>query len=75
MKIPLAFGVLKHLSLGQLEDLITDPAVARKYTLEALRVAPWALLKSFPEEWVRCNLPHASMPESRRQALAFLFGS
>ena len=72
IEIPVVQGILKHLNPTQLADLLTDPEVALKYTLEALRVAPWPVLSRFPRDWLIACLPQASLREGRARALDFM---
>ena len=72
IEIPVVQGILKHLSPEALFELLKDPQVARKYTLEALRVAPWQVLRHFPREWLKACLPQARLPEGRARALEFM---
>jgi hypothetical protein len=72
ISLPIFAGILKHPTIDQLEQLLTDPAVARKYTHAALRTAPWCAVRCFPRAWLRACLPDANVPEGRRKALEFL---
>ena len=72
IEIPVVQGILKHASPEALAELLKDPRVARKYTLEALRVAPWPVLRLFPREWLKACLPQARLPEGRLKALEFM---
>lgn len=72
LELPLFAGILKHPTTGQLAALLTEPPVARKYTLEALRKAPWSALRQFPRWWLIACLPHAHLPEGRRKAVQFM---
>ena len=53
LSVPLIPGLLKHLTLEQLEPLLQKPSVLEKYTKEALRWAPWSCLRDFPHHWLR----------------------
>jgi hypothetical protein len=72
LELPVISGILKHPAPEQLRVLLTEPAVARKYTLEALRKAPWNALRQFPRLWLLECLPHARVPAGRRRALEFM---
>lgn len=72
IELPVVQGILKHASVEELFELLKDPQVARKYTLEALRIAPWPVLKHFPREWLRACLAQATLPEGRTRALKFM---
>ncbi|MCU0725792.1 MAG: hypothetical protein MUE73_08395 [Planctomycetes bacterium] len=73
--LPVVQGILKHLSAADLARLLEDPAVARKYTREALRVAPWSALREFPADWLRECLPKARVREARIRAIEFLLSA
>ena len=70
--LPVVQGIFKHASAETLTELLKDPTVARKYTLEALRVAPWPVLKLFPRPWLKSCLRQAQLSEGRTRALEFL---
>lgn len=70
--VPLIPGVLKHLTLEELGPLLKQPAVLTKYTLEALRWAPWQCLREFPHAWLRACLAKGDLRTGRRQAIEFL---
>jgi len=72
--IPVVPGLLKHPSVPDLKALLRQPAVARKYTAEALRRAPWRVLERFPRRWLLELLPGARVRPARRRALEFLLG-
>ena len=72
VEIPVVQGILKHASPEALTGLLRDPEVARKYALEALRVAPWPVLRLFPRDWLKECLRHARLPEGRLRALEFM---
>jgi hypothetical protein len=74
VEIPVFPGILKHPHPEELFWLLVRPTVLRKYTLEALRVAAWPLLRQFPPAWLLYHLPHASMRPERRRALLHLLG-
>ena len=70
--LPVVPGLLKHLSVQGLQEALPDPVVARKYTLEALRKAPWQVVRLFPRPWLASCLKQAQLPPSRRKALEFM---
>lgn len=70
--MPVIPGILKHPTPEMLPVLLRDPAVARKYTIEALRSAAWPILVQFPREWLKECLDRAGLRPSRKKALAFL---
>lgn len=72
IEIPIAPGILKHPRLEELEGLLRMPDVARKYAREALRVAPWGVVRAFPRDWLVEVLEGADLPTGRRQALEFM---
>ena len=74
MDIPVFGGILKHPTLEQLRELLTDPVVVRRYTCEALRKAPWNALRDFPRALLIACLPLAILPDGRRRALELLLG-
>lgn len=70
--LPVIPGLLKHPSPAELPELLRQPAVARKYTLGALRGAAWPVLRLFPRAWLLELIPEARLPARRREALLFL---
>jgi hypothetical protein len=74
LEVPIFAGILKHPSADQLAKLLTDPIVVRKYSVEALRRAPWKALRRFPRAWLLTCLGRAEIPEARRKALEFMLG-
>jgi hypothetical protein len=72
--VPVFGGILKHPTIEQLNELLTEPVVARKYTCEALRKAPWHALRRFPRALLITSLPVANIPDGRRRALELLLG-
>jgi len=75
VEIPVVQGILKHLGIEDLLRLLTDPDVALKYTLEALRIAPWPVLRHFPRSWLLECLPKARLPEGRARAVEFMLAA
>jgi len=74
VEIPVFPGILKHPRPEDLLGLLERPAVLRKYTIEAIRVTAWPLLRQFPPAWLLHHLPHAPMRPERRRALLYLLG-
>ena len=72
LSVPLIPGLLKHLTLEQLEPLLQKPSVLEKYTKEALRWAPWSCLRDFPHHWLRSCLSRAELRPGRRLAIDML---
>ena len=72
--VPLMQGILKHPTQQAMPALLRNPAVVRKYTLEAIRTAPWSLLRAFPKAWLRQCIPEAQIRPGRRRALSFMLG-
>jgi hypothetical protein len=72
MRLPVVPGVLKHPTPGQLRQLLRKPAVARKYTREAIRIAFWQVLREFQREWLLECLDQARIRPQRCAALLFL---
>jgi len=72
VRLPVFPGILKHLTVEELRELLTKPAVARKYTILALRKAPWQVLREFPPDWLEACLPEANLRPGRENALRLL---
>ena len=72
--VPVFGGILKHPTIEQLRELLTEPVVALRYTCEALRKAPWHALRLFPRAFLIASLPQAGVSEGRRRALELLLG-
>lgn len=72
INVPLIPGILKHLTLAELEPLLQRPSVLEKYTYEALRWAPWQCLREFPIDWLRVCLAQSDLRPGRRQAIEYL---
>jgi len=72
VKVPVIPGILKHPTPDVLPVLLRNPDVVRKYTMEALRMASWPVLRQFPRDWLKECLGHARLRPSRRRALTFL---
>ncbi len=72
--LPVFPGILKHPKTTELEALLQDERVARKYTKLALQRAAWPILSHFPAAWLRECLESADVRPGREQALRFLLG-
>jgi hypothetical protein len=72
LDVPVFVGILKHPTAQQLEQLLQDPVVVRKYTLEALKKAPWNMLRQFPRSWLESCMAEAELPPGRRKAVEFM---
>lgn len=70
--LPIFPGILKHPSVDELPELLAKPAVARKYTILALRKAPWQVLREFPRPLLETCLAEANLRTGRAEALRFL---
>ncbi len=75
IEIPVVQGILKHLGVQDLARLLADPHVALKYTVEALRIAPWPVLRLFPRAWLLECLPMAGLSDRRARAVAFMLAA
>jgi hypothetical protein len=74
VELPVFAGILKHPRMDELPRLLMNADVAEKYTREALRVAPWPILREFPADWLRARLDSSKLRPERQRALAFLLG-
>ena len=72
LALPVIPGLLKHPTEAELFRLLEDPRVARKYTDEALRRAPWSAVRAFPRMWLEERLRAVELPPGRRSALEFM---
>lgn len=72
IEIPLFPGILKHLSVQDLPKVVESQATLLKYTGEALKSAPWPVLREFPRSWLLACLDEVEMRNGRRLALEFL---
>ena len=72
VRLPVVPGILKHPSVEMLRRLLQNPSVARKYTKEALRVAPWQVLREFPYGWLKLQLETANIRPMRKRAILFM---
>ena len=72
VNVPVFIGILKHPTKDELYHLLRNHAVAKKYTIEALRIAPWQVLKHFPNKWLLECLSDALLPAPRKRAVEYL---
>jgi hypothetical protein len=72
LMIPVVPGLLKHPRARDLAGLLGDARVVRKYTREALKRAPWPVLRQFPHRWLKACMKDANLPRGRRLALQFM---
>jgi len=70
--IPLFPGILKHLSVRDLPKVLNSQAALLKYTREALKSAPWPVLREFPRSWLITCMEKVEIREGRKRALMFL---
>jgi hypothetical protein len=75
LDLPVVNGILKHPSERTLPGLLTDPEIARKYTIAALRKASWKILRHFPTWWLIECLDTAELPPGRLNALRFMLSA
>lgn len=75
VQLPVVPGLLKHPTVDQLRALLVRPKVAEKYTVAALRRAPWLVLRQFPRPWLLQCIPRAGLAQARLRAIEFLLGS
>ncbi|MCX7044316.1 MAG: hypothetical protein NTX50_02365 [Candidatus Sumerlaeota bacterium] len=73
--VPIVPGILKHPAESDLPEILRAPEALRKYTIEALRRAPWQTLREFPSEWLMECLDEAALRPGRREALLFLLSA
>lgn len=72
IRIPIVQGILKHPTIELLRELLKNPAVAKKYTIESLRRAPWKVLKEFPYSWLKLYIEEADLKPERKKAIVFM---
>ena len=70
--VPIVPGLLKHPTVPQLRQLLSEPDAVTKYTIAALRHAPWSILRQFDKPWLRSCLSCAGLRSSRARAISFL---
>ena len=73
--VPIAPGILKHPAESALPEILRAPDALRKYTIEALRRAPWQVLREFPSDWLMECLDEAALRPGRRAALLYLLAA
>lgn len=74
LQIPVVPGLLKHPTVSELRAMLGNPRVVEKYTVAALRKAPWQVLRQFPRRWLLRCIPRAGLAHSRVRAIEFLLG-
>ena len=72
VELPVFAGILRHATLDELESLLADPIVARKYTRRVLEIAAWPVVREFPRDWLLECLQELELRPGRRGALEFL---
>ena len=75
VSLPIAPAILKHPTLEQLPEILKRPDAARKYTIEALRHAPWQVVREFDREWLKECMEVADLRPARRAALDLMLGA
>ena len=73
--LPVVQGILKHLEPGAFGELLRNSDVARKYTREAPKVAPWSVLREFPRPWLVSMMKETSIRPGRTRALNFMLNA
>ncbi len=71
IRLPIVPGLFKHAPVEALDDL-PGIRMSRPYTLEALRVTPWQVVRQFPRDWLLACICDADLPEGRRMALELM---
>ena len=69
---PVFPGILEHPTAEELSRLLERPAVARKYTILALRKAPWQVLRELPRAAITAHLDEVEGRPGRAEALRCL---
>ena len=72
--LPIFLGIFKHARPEELRRMLLQPDISGRYVRQSLRVASWHVLRHFPRDALRAELPRAEMPALRRRALEFLLG-
>ncbi len=72
IRLPVVQGIFKHATMDMLHELLQKPAVAKKYTIESLRVAPWQVLREFPHSWLRLHIDESDLRPMRKKAILFM---
>ena len=73
--IPVVQGILKHPRIESLRQLLKDPDAAFKYTREAIRIAPWQVLREFPRHWLHMVMKESDIRPGRVRALNFMLAA
>jgi hypothetical protein len=55
--------------------LLKNPNAALKYTREAIRIAPWQVLRKFPRQWLRTVMKETDIRPERARALDFMLNA
>ena len=72
VQVPIFPGILKHPTVDELPSLLRNPEVVRKYTVQALRKAPWPILREFPPGLLQAHFDEADVRPGRASAIIFL---
>ncbi len=72
IRMPVVAGIFKHTTSEMLHELLQKPPVAKKYTVESLRVAPWSVLREFPYSWLEQHIEEADLRPMRKKAIQFM---
>lgn len=72
VELPMFLGLIRHPTLEELAELLARPPIARRYTRQALRVAAWPVLRTFPRAWLVACLEGLDLPPARCRALRFM---
>jgi len=72
VEVPVFPGILKHPTLDVLRELLQKPEVLKKYTIEALRCAPWPVIRQFPRQLLFDCMKEANIAPGRLRALEFM---
>ncbi|MDM8522818.1 hypothetical protein QUF80_05540 [Desulfococcaceae bacterium HSG8] len=75
VRLPVVMGIFKHATADMLRELLKKPAVAKKYTIESLRVAPWPVMREFPRSWLMLHLEEADLRPTRKAAILFMLNA
>ncbi|QTA84771.1 hypothetical protein [Desulfonema magnum] len=75
IRVPVVTGIFKHATADMLRELLKKPAVAKKYTVESLRVAPWPVMRKFPRSWLMRHLEEADLRPTRKAAILFMLNT
>ena len=75
INLPVVQGILRHLAPASLHELLRNPDVARNYTREALKVAPWSVLREFPRPWLISVMEETAIRPGRARVLDFMLNA